>query len=119
MYSGAAELTSFPFSNPLIREKVFKRALFEYSGNSKFCELLSFEILAHCNSTDNLIRSKAASMFYLFLKMNWQASGNLSRMQVQSTVAVSRLVGGMKDDEVLITLILVKSLSLLIPLRLP
>jgi hypothetical protein len=48
----------------------FKQALFEYGGNSKFCELLSFEILAHCNSTDALIRSKAASMFYLFLKVD-------------------------------------------------
>ncbi|ELR23197.1 uncharacterized protein ACA1_067810 [Acanthamoeba castellanii str. Neff] len=78
---------------------VFKQALFEYGSNSKFCELLSFEILAHCNSTDALIRSKAASMFYLFLRKNWETSSNLSRMQVQSTVAVSRLVGGMKDNE--------------------
>ena len=49
--------------------QVFKQALFEYGSNSKFCELLSFEILAHCNSTDALIRSKAASMFYLFLRV--------------------------------------------------
>ncbi len=60
-------ISLFFFTNPY--SQVFKKALFTYSGNSKFCELLSFEILAHCNSSDPLIRSKAASMFYLFLKV--------------------------------------------------
>ncbi|KAL6049946.1 RasGEF domain-containing protein [Balamuthia mandrillaris] len=74
----------------------FKKPLFRYPGNSKFCEMLSYEILRHCNFRDVVIRTKASSLFFLLLKKNFEEMGHVSRMKVQSTVAVSRLVGGVK-----------------------
>jgi len=44
-------------------------------------------------------RRYAASTFYVLLRNNWYEMGNIARMRVQSTVAVSRLVGGVKAGQ--------------------
>jgi len=70
----------------------FGKPLFIYHNNS-FCELLSYHILRHCNSPHELVRSKASSVFFLLLQRNYMESNTISRMKVQSTVAISKAVG--------------------------
>eukprot|EP01087_Luapelamoeba_hula_P015415 TRINITY_DN4603_c0_g1_i1.p1 TRINITY_DN4603_c0_g1~~TRINITY_DN4603_c0_g1_i1.p1 ORF type:complete len:2339 (+),score=482.98 TRINITY_DN4603_c0_g1_i1:7388-14404(+) len=79
----------------------FSKAVFQFTSNAKYCEMLSFEILGHCNfSLSPVVRSKATSMFYILLKENWREIGNINRMKVQGTVAVSRLVGGVGGTQI-------------------
>jgi len=79
----------------------FKHALFSFSSNSKYCELLSYELLRICNFHPDLeIRSKATTLFYLLLKKNFEETGSISLMNVQATVAISRLVGGVRGVKI-------------------
>jgi len=48
---------------------MFCATLFRYQGNSNYCEMLSFEILTHCNGGNPAVRAKATALFYLLLKV--------------------------------------------------
>jgi len=61
--------------------------------NSPFCEVLSFHCLRHLNFENAALRSKASAFFYLLIKKNYDEMGNISRMKLLSTVAISKLMG--------------------------
>eukprot|EP01104_Vermistella_antarctica_P003930 TRINITY_DN1431_c0_g1_i1.p1 TRINITY_DN1431_c0_g1~~TRINITY_DN1431_c0_g1_i1.p1 ORF type:complete len:2060 (+),score=630.15 TRINITY_DN1431_c0_g1_i1:204-6383(+) len=67
--------------------------LFAEQSSSLHCQTLCLDVLRHCNTPEAQVRSLASSSFYLMLRQNFRASGNLARMEVQSTVAISKLVG--------------------------
>lgn len=67
--------------------------LFVGSANIKTCEAICYEMLLDCNCSDSVVRSHATSAFYVLLQVNYTTTGDVSRMKMQSTVAVSRMVG--------------------------
>jgi len=58
---------------------------------------MCFETLRHCNLPHAIIRSKAAALFYLIIKTNFAETKSIARTRLQSTIAVSRLTGVVKE----------------------
>jgi hypothetical protein len=83
--------------SPLLRfvAHTFSKPLFDssFSANSALIEVLNLAILRHCNFGDNRIRGAASGCFYLLLQKNFEVMGDIHRLNIQSTVAISRLVG--------------------------
>eukprot|EP01103_Thecamoeba_quadrilineata_P019234 TRINITY_DN769_c0_g2_i1.p1 TRINITY_DN769_c0_g2~~TRINITY_DN769_c0_g2_i1.p1 ORF type:complete len:1872 (+),score=378.58 TRINITY_DN769_c0_g2_i1:39-5654(+) len=79
---------------PFLRKIVhlLSKTLFLLPDTSS-CEAINVEILRHCNDPEVRLRNMASSMFFLMLQKNLKEVGNIHRMFVQSTVAISRLVG--------------------------
>jgi len=69
-----------------------KKPLFMLKITSSMGEMI-FEILKHCNISNQSIRNKAAATFYLLIRLNWEARRSVSRIEVQATVSVSKFVG--------------------------
>ncbi|KAL6054781.1 dedicator of cytokinesis protein 7 isoform X5 [Balamuthia mandrillaris] len=72
------------------------KAIFRWK-NTVYCSDLSFEILRHCNFAHAAIRSQAAALFFLLIKTNFSETKTFARMRLQSTIAVSRLTGLVKE----------------------
>ncbi|KAN0034357.1 hypothetical protein ACTFIV_000860 [Dictyostelium citrinum] len=62
--------------------------------NNSYCEIVTYDLLRSINMTDLL--DESASLFYLLLLKNFQSTKDISKMKIQSTVAISRLVGEIK-----------------------
>ncbi|EAL73033.1 DOCK family protein [Dictyostelium discoideum AX4] len=62
--------------------------------NNSYCEIITYDLLRSINMTDLL--DESASLFYLLLLKNFQSTKDISKMKIQSTVAISRLVGEIK-----------------------
>eukprot|EP01087_Luapelamoeba_hula_P013453 TRINITY_DN3839_c4_g1_i2.p1 TRINITY_DN3839_c4_g1~~TRINITY_DN3839_c4_g1_i2.p1 ORF type:complete len:1930 (-),score=376.88 TRINITY_DN3839_c4_g1_i2:62-5851(-) len=76
----------------------FKKVLFRWR-NTSFCGDLTYEVLRHCNMANHLVSGKAAALFYLLIKMNFSETKTFSRIRLQSTIAISRLTGTVKENE--------------------
>jgi len=67
--------------------------------NSNYVAELCNSIIRHCNSTIPIIRRTAATFLYFLIKKNYVESGNFSRVKVQTTISLSKLVGkGLRRD---------------------
>ncbi|KAK5576125.1 hypothetical protein RB653_007266 [Dictyostelium firmibasis] len=71
----------------------FPTLLFQNLNNS-YCEIVTYDLLRSINMTELL--DESASLFYLLLLKNFQSTKDISKMKIQSTVAISRLVGEIK-----------------------
>jgi hypothetical protein len=72
---------------------LFSKPLFCYQDCS-YCASVLYQVLFHCNSEKTTVRSKASSLYYHLLKSNFQETGDVYRMQLQSTVSLCRLLSG-------------------------
>ncbi|EGC37649.1 hypothetical protein DICPUDRAFT_149722 [Dictyostelium purpureum] len=62
--------------------------------NNSYCETISYDLLRSVNMTDLL--DESSSLFYILLEKNFQTTKDISKIKIQSTVAISRLVGEIK-----------------------
>ena len=69
----------------------FKRPLFRLRNS--ICGELTFEILKYCNSKISQIRMDACSILYLLISSNYKEMKHFSRMKLQCTIGISKLVG--------------------------
>ncbi|EFA83784.1 DOCK family protein [Heterostelium album PN500] len=80
----------------LIRDSLIPKHpqhLFENTNN--ICEILCYELL--CAADSPKLSVEAASLFYFLLEQNFARTTNdILRMKIQSTVAISKLVGELK-----------------------
>jgi len=74
----------------------YRRTLFRWR-NTSYCGDLCFEILRHCNFSDSVVSTQAASLFYVLIKSNYTETKTFSRIKLQSTIAVSKLTGIVKE----------------------
>jgi len=68
-------------------------SLFQNLNNS-YCEIVSYELLRSIDMSDLL--EESSSLFYSLLESNYKTTKDISKMKIQSTVAISRLVGEIK-----------------------
>ncbi|KAF2072984.1 hypothetical protein CYY_005696 [Polysphondylium violaceum] len=73
--------------------KYYPISLFQNLNNS-YCEIVSYELLRSIDITDLL--EESSSLFYSLLESNYKTTKDISKMKIQSTVAISRLVGEIK-----------------------
>eukprot|EP00033_Pygsuia_biforma_P003084 GCRY01003391.1.p1 GENE.GCRY01003391.1~~GCRY01003391.1.p1 ORF type:complete len:1660 (+),score=148.71 GCRY01003391.1:130-5109(+) len=64
----------------------------------KLCPLL----MGFCNHKSETTRSSSAGLLYVLMQMNFKLFGNFTRMKVQTTVALSQLVGEVIENDVFI-----------------
>eukprot|EP01119_Soliformovum_irregulare_P021573 TRINITY_DN7210_c0_g1_i1.p1 TRINITY_DN7210_c0_g1~~TRINITY_DN7210_c0_g1_i1.p1 ORF type:complete len:1800 (-),score=546.30 TRINITY_DN7210_c0_g1_i1:194-5593(-) len=69
----------------------FKKALFRWSTN--ICGELCYEILRYCNVPDPNVRSDACALLFWMIEDNFKEMKNFSRVKLQCTIGISRLVG--------------------------
>jgi hypothetical protein len=62
-----------------------------YAENNSYLGDIAQEILRYCNSTSDDIRSEASAFLYVMIKLNQQEVGNIVRMNIQATNALSQL----------------------------
>ncbi|GAM28663.1 hypothetical protein SAMD00019534_118390 [Acytostelium subglobosum LB1] len=82
----------------LIRETLIPNHsinIFQSSQNS-YCEILSYELF--CAADSPKLANEASTLFYQLLDRNFATTNDVARMKVQSTVAISKLVGELKLD---------------------
>ncbi|KJE96095.1 Dock7 protein [Capsaspora owczarzaki ATCC 30864] len=85
-----------------LRSFLFKFPELFFQGVTDFCAELVGEVLKLCNSQFAATRTQATAFLYLMMKKNYQFTSNtFSRVKVQATIALSRLVGsGIKINDV-------------------
>ncbi|KAL6064625.1 Dedicator of cytokinesis protein 9 [Balamuthia mandrillaris] len=84
----------------VLRSFVHKFAKLLFYSNTAFCAELCPVVLSHCNFNSPLTREEASAFVYLLMKKNIEeVRKNFTRVKVQTTIALSYLVGqGIKDD---------------------
>eukprot|EP01087_Luapelamoeba_hula_P013141 TRINITY_DN373_c1_g3_i4.p1 TRINITY_DN373_c1_g3~~TRINITY_DN373_c1_g3_i4.p1 ORF type:complete len:841 (+),score=126.50 TRINITY_DN373_c1_g3_i4:2132-4654(+) len=73
---------------------IYSKLLFLHNGKAQVSIVgqLTYYILRHCNANNASVRSQATSLIYLMLRKNFQERNNISRMKLQMTIAVERMV---------------------------
>eukprot|EP01135_Chromosphaera_perkinsii_P006340 Nk52_evm69s485 gene=Nk52_evmTU69s485 len=86
-----------------------------FMGNTEFCSNLCSCVLTYCNSNFETSRMLGSSLLYLLMKKNFEASGfeNFARMKVQTTIALSEIVGAVNGKSRVHEECLKRSLSLI------
>eukprot|EP01133_Synstelium_polycarpum_P005247 gene5247-6071_t len=80
----------------LIREVLIPnhpQHIFQHPNNS-YCEVITYELL--CAADVAKLSAEAASLFYCMLERNFSTTNDVVKMKIQSTVAISKLVGELK-----------------------
>ena len=74
-----------------------------FNGNGSTISELCQEVIKHMNSTTDSTRKQASSLLYLLMKKNFESDGHsFTRVKVQTTISLSKLVGkGIKTDKYL------------------
>ncbi len=74
-----------------------------FNGTSSNISELCQEVIKHMNFTTDSTRKQSAALLYLLMKKNFEADGNsFTRVKVQTTISLSKLVGkGIKTDKYL------------------
>ncbi|KYR00713.1 DOCK family protein [Tieghemostelium lacteum] len=87
----------------------YPQSLF-HSLNNSYCEIISHELLKSI-SIPELIE-ESSSLFYLLLQSNFSSTNDITKMKIQSTVAISRLVVEIKlENSSNLTIFLEKVIS--------
>eukprot|EP01132_Coremiostelium_polycephalum_P008049 gene8049-9900_t len=68
----------------------FKQVLFR--NNNAICAELALEILGYCNSNHAPNRQFATTLVFLMIQNNLKEMGNFSRMKLQSTIGISKIL---------------------------
>lgn len=65
-----------------------------FRSNTSYCSKAIPIILSYCNFQDSIVRSYASSIFFLFMKENFESSSdkNFTRVKVQSIISLSGLI---------------------------
>eukprot|EP00727_Mastigamoeba_balamuthi_P009873 m51a1_g5508 putative DOCK (Dedicator of cytokinesis) protein (1848) ;mRNA; f:378177-385230 len=71
--------------------KGFKKHVFKLQ--TTVCQSLTLKVMEHCNSLNTPTRNKAAATLANMILWNFQEAKNFSRMKLQCTFAISKLVG--------------------------
>jgi dedicator of cytokinesis protein 6/7/8 len=75
----------------------FRSVLFH--PNAAYCGDIIPTVLHQCNVPARAIRGQAAAFMYLLMRCNYdEKNGNITRMKVQTTNAVAKLVSQLRDD---------------------
>lgn len=69
----------------------FPELLFEM--DTEYCAEICTCILRHCTSSLDVIRSQASTSLYTLMRQNFDIGNNFSRVKMQITMSLSRLVG--------------------------
>ena len=68
----------------------FRHTLFSFKDTS-YCGTLAYHVLRYSNSPHGVIRMDAGALFLSMLRLNYACRGNIARMKLQATIAISRL----------------------------
>eukprot|EP01117_Protostelium_nocturnum_P015724 TRINITY_DN611_c0_g1_i2.p1 TRINITY_DN611_c0_g1~~TRINITY_DN611_c0_g1_i2.p1 ORF type:complete len:1956 (-),score=658.81 TRINITY_DN611_c0_g1_i2:97-5964(-) len=69
------------------------------SKTVRYFEDLLYVILNHCNSTNLTIQSKASTILYLLMRLNWLEVRSIARIRHFAQVSSSRFIGEKKKNE--------------------
>eukprot|EP01121_Diplochlamys_sp_Union-15-3_P013066 TRINITY_DN4009_c0_g1_i1.p1 TRINITY_DN4009_c0_g1~~TRINITY_DN4009_c0_g1_i1.p1 ORF type:complete len:676 (+),score=104.11 TRINITY_DN4009_c0_g1_i1:186-2030(+) len=72
---------------------VYKFPMTVFSPNHGYCKELCTTTLLHCNFQNTSLRSIASAFMYFLMERNFKYAKNFSLVKVQTTIALSKLIG--------------------------